>query len=155
MLKFEKHCQTQAFTSELQGQIINEKVQRLGEVGQGRESHAVSWEVVQLSQLNLCRQNWRQDECRYQCLPEIAVFRGLNWFSMSGNQGGRVEKDPESSRTSLDSCQQDIRVWIKELCTSVTSHLLNRKQVSGRTHVDSEENKRKFIDFGTHHRGKQ
>lgn len=46
MLKFEKHCQTQAFTSELQGQIINEKVWRLGEVGQGRESHAVSWEVV-------------------------------------------------------------------------------------------------------------
>lgn len=45
MLKFEKHCQTQAFTSELQGQIINEKVWRLGEVGLGRESHTVSWEV--------------------------------------------------------------------------------------------------------------
>lgn len=45
-LKFEKHCQIQVFTSELQGQIINEKVWRLGEVSQGRESHTVSREVV-------------------------------------------------------------------------------------------------------------
>lgn len=50
------------------------------------------------------------------------------------------------------------RAWIKELCESVTPHLLNREGVSGRTHVDSEWNEGKYIDFilsvATHQRKK-
>ena len=46
MLKFEKHCQTQLSHLNCKGQIMNEKVCRLVEVGVGRwNSQHCIWEV--------------------------------------------------------------------------------------------------------------